>query len=90
MNHSSSAGRRLVEALYDFESGRTFVRHPEREGEWLQSDLLDAVLKGRPVSSMSGRDECEVFSTIPHGHNRTAPQTSTLLLTTKGHHSELD
>ena len=90
MKHHSPSGRRLAEALYDLESGKTCVRHPEREDEWLECDLIEDVLKGRPMASVSGHDECEVFSTVPHGHRRMESRKLTLRFLLKGHHSELD
>ncbi len=80
----------MVEAMYDLKSGKTFVRHPEKEDEWLDCELLGEVVQGHPVSTVSGRDACDVFSSMPHGHKRVEPKRVTLLLISKGHHSELD
>jgi hypothetical protein len=86
---SNSSGRRLLEALYDLESGKTFVRHPEKE-EWVESSMLKDVLKGNPVASVSSRDECDVYPSMPHGRKKGTAKKSTLMMTYQGHFSELD
>lgn len=68
---SKQAGRgqrphRLVEALYDVQAGKTFVRHPFKKGEWIERDLLSDLLKGYPAASVSGEESYEIFPTVPH------------------------
>lgn len=77
-----------MEALYDLESGKTFIRHPEKD-EWLESGLFKAVFTGKPVASVSSHDECDVYAAMPHGRKKTAPKKSTLLLTYQGHFGTL-
>jgi hypothetical protein len=68
MDKSQSAKvHRFVEALYDIESGKTIVRHPNEENQWLESTLLNSVAEGRLVASVSGHDQCEIFSVPPIG-----------------------
>ncbi len=86
MKENVVAARRLVESMYDLESGQTFVRHPDKEDEWLDSALLEDVVKGCPVASVSGQNECEVFSSVPHGHKRKEANRLVLMLTMLGRH----
>ena len=88
MKHHSS-GRRLVEALYDLDSGKTFIRHPEKD-EWVESIILKDVLKGQPVASISTHDDCEVFASMPHGHKQGESKKSTLMMTHQGHSGALN
>ena len=68
MDKSQSAKvHRFVEALYDIESGKTIVRHPSKENQWLECTLLNSVVEGRLVASVSGHDQCEIFSVPPIG-----------------------
>ena len=68
MNQSQPAKvHRFVEALYDIESGKTIVRHPNKENQWLECTLLNSVVEGRLVASVSGHDQCEIFSVPPIG-----------------------
>ena len=68
MDKSQSAKvHRLVEALYDIESGKTIVRHPNKQNQWLECTLLNSVVEGRLVASVSGHDQCEIFSVPPIG-----------------------
>jgi hypothetical protein len=62
---------RFVETLYDIESGKTIVRHPNEENQWLECSLLNSVVEGRVVASVSGHDQCEIFSVPPIG--KTGP-----------------
>jgi hypothetical protein len=76
MDKSQSAKvHRFVEALYDIESGKTVVRHPNKENQWLECTLLNRVVEGRLVASVSGHDQCEIFSVPPIG--KPAPLEST-------------
>jgi hypothetical protein len=53
MDKSQSAKvHRFVEALYDIESGKTIVRHPNKENQWLECTLLNSVVEGRLVASV--------------------------------------
>jgi hypothetical protein len=78
--------RRFVEALYDIESEKTIVRHPNKENEWLDCTLLSSVIDGRLVASVSGRDQCEVFSIPPIGkqHLPESPKKLDLFITSRG------
>ena len=68
MDKSQSAKvHRFVEALYDIESGKTIVRHANKENQWLECTLLNSVVEGRLVASVSGHDQCEIFSVPPIG-----------------------
>jgi hypothetical protein len=58
---------RFVEALYDIENGKTIVRHPNKENQWLECTLLNSVVEGRLVASVSSHDQCEIFSVPPIG-----------------------
>ena len=78
---------RFVESLYDLESGKTFVRHPRKDNAWVECSLLPCVLNGRPVASVSGPNECEVFTVPPHAESAVCetPKKIELMITFPGH-----
>ena len=77
---------RFVEALYDIESCKTIVRHPNKENQWLESTLLNNVIEGRLVASVSGHHQCEIFSVPPIGKPAPleAPKQLDLFITFRG------
>jgi hypothetical protein len=79
---------RVVEALYDLETGTTLVRHPEKENAWVQVSIFDDVLKGCPIASMSGEDDYEILAQKSVGRHASIPQRSKKLrleVTVAGH-----
>ena len=87
MNQSQPAKvHRFVEALYDIESGKTIVRHPNKENQWLECTLLNSVVEGRLVASVSGHDQCEIFSVPPIGKPAPleSPRQLDLFITFRG------
>jgi len=87
MDKSQSAKvYRFVEALYDIESGKTIVRHPNKENQWLECTLLNSIAEGRLVASVSGHDQCEIFSVAPVGNQslREPPKQLDLFITFRG------
>lgn len=78
---------RFVESLYDLESGKTIVRHPHKGNEWLECSLLPCILKGQPVPSVSGPEECEVFAVPPDAESAVfeTPKQMELKITFPGH-----
>jgi len=80
--------RRVVEALYDLDSGKTLVRHPEKENAWVEVSIFDDVLKGCPIASMSGEDDYEILAQKSVGRHSSIPQQSKKLrleVTVAGH-----
>ena len=77
---------RFVEALYDIESGQKIVRHPQKKDEWLECTLLNSVIEGRLVASVSGCDQCEIFSVPPIGQQThpESPKPLDLMITFRG------
>jgi hypothetical protein len=77
---------RYVEALYDIESGKTIVRHPNKNKEWLECTILSSTIEGRLVASASGSDECEIFSVPPTGKQEpsASPRKLNLFITFRG------
>jgi len=84
--HKSPIEHRFVESLYDLKQGKTFVRHPNNMGEWLDVSLLQDVIKGHPVPYISGEDECKVYSIppLPNQEHREKPRLVRLRLTSEG------
>ena len=87
MDKSQSAKvYRFVEALYDIESGKTIVRHPRNENQWLECTLLNSVVEGRLVASVSGDEQCEIFPVAPVGNQSLCqpPKQLDLFITFRG------
>ncbi len=53
---TNSSDKILLRALFDPETGKTFVHHPssESETEWVETCLFGSLKKGMPVASSSG------------------------------------
>ena len=78
---------RFTEALHDFKTGMTLVRHPEKENAWVDITIFDDVLKGCPTASLSGEDDYEIVSQ-PDGTCCSTPQETRkqrLHVTVAGH-----
>ena len=85
----ATPNRRFVEALHDFETGVTFVRHPDNENTWVEVAIFDEVLKGCPTASVSGEEDCEIVSRKSVGIHSSIPVASEKLrlhVTVAGHH----
>jgi hypothetical protein len=66
--------RLLIESYYEHETGKTFVRHPYYEGEWVEHTIFAEALKGVPAPSSSGTETCEVHLMIPHSKQNPQPE----------------
>ena len=78
---------RFVESLYDLGTGKTIVRHPRKDDAWSECSLLPCVLRGQPVASVSGPNECEVFTVPPDAEGAVleTPKQMKLMITFPGH-----
>ena len=85
-SESSHSMRRLIEAYFERSTGKTFIRHPRSEGEWVECSILSVILKGEPVTSVSGTETCELFKVVPADHDgvRSKPQHVRLKITMAG------
>jgi hypothetical protein len=56
--------RLFVEALYEPETRKTFVRNPDNTNNWIESSIFVETVTSTPVPSVSGLEDCEVQSAI--------------------------
>jgi hypothetical protein len=58
--------RRLLETYFEESTGKTFVRHPHREGEWVECCLLPEARQDRPMTSVSSFETFEILDIAPN------------------------
>jgi hypothetical protein len=72
--------RLFVEALYEPETQKTFVRNPDNKNNWVESAIVAEVLTNTPVPSVSGLEECEIRPLITRAVSRNEGETQPVQL----------
>lgn len=67
--------RRLIESFYEHSTGKTFVRHPFYDDEWVENTIFTEAVKGLPAPSSGGMEACEILVMIPHDKQTDKPKS---------------